>query len=154
MKRSPIKDERITAQVQSYGYQAFGILFVLLMVSVSIKLFILNLDMKYWIDTFLILIGACAYFTFRCIMGGVFVMSDKAGDKKRFRKVNLISGAIGAVVWGALMFLYDFYYEESFHFIKSLTGTFVGTVVFFLGTVGLQMLIFKLSNDIGDKKSN
>lgn len=76
MKKRRIKDERIVAGLHKLNSHGFSIVFVGLMASLVVKLFILHWDMKYWLDTFLILMAACLYVTVRGIKGGLYLLPD------------------------------------------------------------------------------
>lgn len=150
--RNMIQDERIMKQIHIYGYQSFGIILTLLLISIFIKLFILNLELKYWIDTFLILLIACAYFTARSIIGGVLLMPDKAEERVLFYRRNLIGWAIGSIVWGLLMFTYElFYSDHPVDYPRDIVSALVGMILFFSGTIGLSLLITKISSNRANK---
>ena len=151
MKATRIKDERITASVHKYSHHGFGILMALLIGSIMVKMFILQWDMKYWIDTFLILMFACAYVTFRYIKDGLLLFPSKQDEQKRLRKANIISGAIAALLWGILMFISDRMDSAEADITRSAIGNFVGAVVFFFGITGVQWLMIKVSNKNADK---
>ncbi|WP_314002991.1 DUF6773 family protein [uncultured Paenibacillus sp.] len=151
MKATLVKDERITALLHKYSHHAFGILMTLLLISTLVKVFILQWDMKYWIDTFLILMVACAYVTFRCIKDGLFLFPSKQDEQKRLRKVNIISGAIAALLWGVLMFVFDMTDSAPVDITRSIIGNSVGAIVFFFGITGLQLLVIKVSNKNANK---
>lgn len=151
MKATPIKDERITLMLHKYSHHAFGILMTLLLVSTFVKVFILQWEMKYWIDTFLILMVACAYATFRGIKSGLFLFPSKPDEKKRLKKASIISGAIAALLWGVLMFVYDMTGTDSVDITKSIIGNSLGALVFFFGIIGIQLLMVKVSNKNANK---
>ncbi|OKP92382.1 DUF6773 family protein [Paenibacillus sp. P32E] len=100
MKNSGYKDERLTAENQKLNSHGFlivlvGLLIVGLLISIMVKVFILQWDIKYWLDVFLILMAACLYITVKEIRSGLYLLSGRAGEKQKFKKANLLSGAIG-----------------------------------------------------------
>lgn len=150
-KQRGIKDERIVAAFQKLNSHGFAIVFAGLMISLSIKAFILNWDMKYWLDTFLILMAACLYVTVRGIRSGLYLLPVKDGERKAFKKMNLIGGIVSAVVWGALMFGYDYMENEQLNTYKSIMSNLAGAVVFFIGITILQWGMMKRSSKNADK---
>lgn len=94
---------------------------------------------------------ACAYVTFRCIKDGLYLIPGKRDEQKRLRKVNIISGAIAAFMWGVLMFVLDMMDSAQVDITKSIIGNSVGAVVFFFGITGIQWLIVKMSNKNANK---
>ncbi|WNS45097.1 DUF6773 family protein [Paenibacillus sp. MMS20-IR301] len=152
MKERAIKDERITAELQSLNSHGFMIVFAGIMVSLLVKVFILQWDMKYWLDTFLILMAACLYITVRGIRSGLYLLPDRKGDVKRLKKMNLIAGAAGSLVWGILMFIDELTGSGKADLGSNIVSTVVGMVVFFLGITGLQWLWLKRSTKNANNK--
>ncbi|WP_054940780.1 DUF6773 family protein [Paenibacillus ihuae] len=151
MRRKAIKDERITGEVHKLLSHSYGILFVGFMISIIVKAFVLQWDMKYWLDSFLIVMAGGLYFTFRSIKAGLFLLPDKPGDVKRLKKTNLISGAAAAVVWAVWMFGDDLKEDSKMDVTQSVISTMAGAVIFFVGFTGLQWLMIKRSNKHADK---
>lgn len=67
MSRTRIKDERIISEIQKFSTHGFMIVFVGFMVSLLVKVFILQWDIKYWFDTFVIVMAGCLYITVRSV---------------------------------------------------------------------------------------
>lgn len=61
MRGSRIKDERIITEIQKFSTHGFMIVFVGFMVSLFVKVFMLQWDIKYWLDTFVIVMAGCLY---------------------------------------------------------------------------------------------
>ncbi|AIQ41770.1 DUF6773 family protein [Paenibacillus sp. FSL R5-0912] len=151
MKHRGIKDERIITEFQKLNSHGFAICFAGLMISLAVKVFILNWDIKLWLDTFLILMAACLYVVIRGIRAGLYQLPPKAGEVKRFKKMNLIGGLLSSVVWGALMFSYDLLDSDPMDLSNSIMSNGAGAVIFFLGITALQWLMIKRSNKNADK---
>ncbi|MNN36427.1 hypothetical protein D3C81_1503240 [compost metagenome] len=151
MKRKAIKDERITGEVQKLLSHSFGILFVGFMISIIVKAFVLQWELKYWLDSFLIVMAGCTYFTVRSIKAGLFLLPDKPGEVKRLKKTNLISGAVAAVVWAVWMFSDDLRGSSKLDVTKSVMSTLAGAVIFFIGFTWLQWMMIKRSHKHADE---
>lgn len=151
MQRNRIKDERINGEVQKLLSHSYGILFAGFMVSIIVKAFVLQWDMKYWLDSFLIVMAGGAYFTFRSIRAGLFLLPDKPGEVKRLKKRNLINGAVAAVFWAVWMFSDDLREGSKMDVTQSVISTMAGAVIFFIGCTGLQWLMIKRSNKHADE---
>ncbi|AIQ18636.1 hypothetical protein H70357_19470 [Paenibacillus sp. FSL H7-0357] len=151
MKGKGIKDERIQGEVHKLMSHGFTIVFVGITASVFVKVFVLHLDLKYWLDSFLILMAACFYVTLRSMRGGLFLLPSKAGEVKRLKKTNLISGAAGALIWAILMISYDLLGKEEVDVVASVMSTLVGSVIFFFGITWMQWFMIKRSNQNADK---
>ncbi|CAH1192285.1 hypothetical protein PAECIP111892_00909 [Paenibacillus auburnensis] len=146
MKRKAIKDERVTGEVHKLRSHSFGILFVGFMISIIVKAFVLEWELKYWLDSFLIVMVGCLYFTVRSIRAGLFLMPDKPGDVKRLKKRNLISGAAASMFWAVWMFGDDLMAKEKLDVTKSVASILVGAIIFFIGFTWLQWLMIRRSN--------
>lgn len=151
MSRTRIKDERIISEIQKFSTHGFMIVFVGFMVSLLVKVFILQWDIKYWLDTFVIVMAGCLYITVRSVKNGIYLLPSKEGDVRRYKKINLIGGVVSTFVWAALMFLSDFREAGDLHIAKSIMSTLVGSVIFFVGITWLQWFIIKRSNKNADK---
>lgn len=151
MKRKVLQDERITAEHQKLNSQGFYIIFAGLMVSLVVKVFIFHWDMKYWLDVFLIMIAACIYITVKAIRRGLYLLPGQAGEKPNFKKANLWSGAIGAIVWTILMISYDLLESGTTDLIKNVASAWVGGVIFFFGMNWIQRALVRRSTQNGDK---
>lgn len=154
MKRRGIKDERIIAELHKLNSHGFAIVFIGLMASLVVKLFVLHWDMKYWLDTFLILMAACLYITVRGIRAGLYLLPAKEEDQKLSRKMNLAGGLLGSIVWAVLMLGYDLMGNDKVDMTKSLMSTLAGAIVFFFGITGLQWLMLKRSHKNADKTTD
>ncbi|MGE7616245.1 DUF6773 family protein [Paenibacillus sp. NPDC101420] len=153
MSRTRIKDERIISEIQKYSTHGFMIVFVGFMVSLLVKVFILQWDIKYWLDTFVIVMAGCLYITVRSVKNGIYLLPSKEGegDVRRYKKINLIGGAVSTLIWAALMFLSDFREAGELDIAKSIMSTLVGSVIFFVGITWIQWFIIKRSNKNADK---
>ncbi|MFD5020305.1 DUF6773 family protein [Paenibacillus sp. NPDC058367] len=153
MSRTRIKDERIISEIQKFSTHGFMIVFVGFMVSLLVKVFILQWDIKYWFDTFVIVMAGCLYITVRSVKNGIYLLPSKEGegDVRRYKKINLIGGAVSTLIWAALMFLSDFREAGELDIAKSIMSTLVGSVIFFVGITWIQWFIIKRSNKNADK---
>lgn len=151
MRGKRIKDERIITEIQKLSSHGFMIVFVGFMVSLIVKVFILQWDYKYWLDNFLIVMAACFYVTVRCVKDGIYLLPSKEGDIKRFKKTNLIGGAVSTLVWATLMFISDLREAGDLDVGESIMSILVGSVVFFIGTTWFQWFMIKRSNKNADK---
>ncbi|MEK4295817.1 hypothetical protein BSK65_05585 [Paenibacillus odorifer] len=151
MSRTRIKDERIISEIQKFSTHGFMIVFVGFMVSLLVKVFILQWDIKYWLDTFVIVMGGCLYITVRSVKNGIYLLPSKEGDVRRYKKINLIWGAVSTLIWAALMFLSDFREAGELDIAKSIMSTLLGSVIFFVGITWMQWFIIKRSNKNADK---
>lgn len=151
MKHLGIKDERIITEFQKLNSHGFAICLAGLMISLVVKVFVLNWDMKLWLDTFLILMAACLYVVIRGIRAGLYQLPPKEGEVKCFKKKNLIGGFLSSVVWAGLMFSYDLLDSDPMDLSKSIISNVTGAVVFFFGITALQWLMIKRSNKNADK---
>ncbi|AWB43862.1 hypothetical protein DCC85_06245 [Paenibacillus sp. CAA11] len=152
MKKKRIVDERISGQLHIYGYQAFNLLFVGLMISTFVKVFVLRLDLKDWLDSFLILMVACGYYAIRCVAGGVFSMPDREDEQRSLKRKNLIANGIGAIVFGALSFSFDASGSSRSELIRNLAGSLVAAIIFFAGMTWFSLLYRKISHRINEEK--
>lgn len=151
MRGSKIKDERIITEIQKFSTHGFMIVFVGFMVSLLVKVFILQWDIKYWLDTFVIVMIGCLYITVRCVKDGLYLLPSKEGDVRWYKKNNLIGGAVSTLIWAALMFLFDLREAGELDIAKSIMSTLVGSVIFFIGITWMQWVIIKKSNKNADK---
>lgn len=71
---------------------------------------------------------------------------NEQDERKLLKKVNMISGAFAALLWGVLMFVFDITDRASVDITRSIISNSVGAVVFFFGITGFQWLMVKLSN--------
>ncbi|WP_339796003.1 DUF6773 family protein [Paenibacillus sp. FSL R5-0744] len=153
MSRTRIKDERIISEIQKFSTHGFMIVFVGFMVSLLVKVFILQWDIKYWFDMFVIVMAGCLYITVRSVKNGIYLLPSKEGegDVRWYKKINLIGGAVSTLIWAALMFLSDFREAGELDIAKSIMSTLVGSVIFFVGITWIQWFIIKRSNKNADK---
>lgn len=151
MKNSGYKDERLTAEHQKLNSHGFLIVLVGLLISIMVKVFILQWDIKYWLDVFLILMAACLYITVKGIRGGLYLLPGRAGEKQKLKKANLLSGAIGAAIWTVLMITYDVLESGKEGLLQNVAGTLVGAVVFFFGITWVQRVMVRRSAKNADK---
>jgi len=150
VRRKRITDERIITEVQKYGSHGFLFVFVAFLISLFVKVFILEWEFKYWIDSFVIVMAACCYVTFRCVKDGIYLLPSKEGEVKRFKKINLISGVISTLIWAALMFINDLREAGELNVGKSVMSILVGSIVFFVGITWLQWFMIKRSHKNAD----
>ncbi len=127
------------------------IVFVGLMVSLFVKVFILQWDIKYWLDTFVIVMVGCLYITVRSVKDGIYLLPSKEGDVRQFKKINLIWGVVSTLIWAVLMFLSDLREPGEVDISKSLLSTLVGAVIFFIGITWGMWFLIKRSNKNSDK---
>ncbi|OKP96697.1 DUF6773 family protein [Paenibacillus sp. P46E] len=151
MKNSGYKDERLTAENQKLNSHGFLIVLVGLLISIMVKVFILQWDIKYWLDVFLILMAACLYITVKGIRSGLYLLSGRAGEKQKFKKANLLSGAIGATVWTVLMISYDLLESGTTDLFKNVASALAGGVIFFFGINWIQRAMMSRSTQNADK---
>ncbi|WP_313637292.1 DUF6773 family protein [Paenibacillus sp.] len=151
MRRTRIKDERIITEIQKFSSHGFLIVFVGLMVSLFVKVFILQWDIKYWLDTFVIVMVGCLYITVRSVKDGIYLLPSKEGDVRQFKKINLIWGVVSTLIWAVLMFLSDLREPGEVDISKSLLSTLVGAVIFFIGITWGMWFLIKRSNKNSDK---
>ncbi len=148
MKGPKIKDERIITEIQKFSTHGLLIVLVGFMISLLVKVFILEWHIKYWIDTFVIMLLGCLYVTVRCVKDGIYLLPSKEGELKRFKKIHLISGVISTIIWATLTFLLDFREAD---IRKNISSTLVGSVVFFIGVTWAMWYIINKSNKNADK---
>lgn len=151
MRGTKIKDERIIAEIQKFSTQGFMIVFIGLMLSLIVKVFILQWEITYWLDTFVIVMLGCLYITVRFVKNGVFLLPSKEGDIRRFKKSNLISGLVSTLLWALLMFLSDLREAGDINISKSISSILVGSVVFFIGITWIQWFMINKSNKNANK---
>jgi protein-S-isoprenylcysteine O-methyltransferase Ste14 len=148
VKGPKIKDERIITEIQKFSTHGLLIVLVGFMISLLVKVFILEWDIKYWVDTFGIMLLGCLYVTVRCVKDGIYLLPSKEGELKRFKKIHLISGVISTIIWATLTFLLDFREAD---IRKNISSTLVGSVVFFIGVTWAMWYIINKSNKNADK---
>lgn len=152
MKEKQVKDERLQSQMHKSGYESFVIVFIGILITSSVKFFVFNMDFKSYIDTFLILMLACAYFTFRSIKNGLLISPNKAEEKKKFKRSYIIIWAAASALWGLLMFLYEISTTNNpINLTNTLIKIIVMSILFFFGITGLQLLFSKLSKKASEK---
>jgi hypothetical protein len=147
-----IKDERIITEIQKISTHGFMIVLVGFMISLFVKVFILQWDFKYWLDSFVIVMVACLYITVRCVKDGIYLLPSNKGDVRQYKKSNLIGGVVSTIIWTALMFLSDLKEAGDLNIAKSIMSTLAGSVLFFIGITWMQWFIIKRSNKNADKK--
>jgi len=95
-----ILSERIKSTSNKYAAHSFYIVFTYLLISSVIKLYIFNINMVYWFDTFIIVMIASGYYTIRGIKFGIFL------KRKNVKKTRYIfSVIVGSIIFGVLHFL-------------------------------------------------
>ncbi|ASA21727.1 DUF6773 family protein [Paenibacillus donghaensis] len=151
-RQGKVKDERIMAEVNRFSAHGFAIVMVGLLVSLVVKIWILELDVSAYLDTFLILMAACLYVTVRNIRAGMFLLPDKPSEVKKLKSANLMGSALSAVIYTVLMFVYDLRGSGEVELWKEVSGALIGGVIFFFGTLGLQWLMLKWSNKNAEKE--
>ncbi|MDH6368965.1 Kef-type K+ transport system membrane component KefB [Paenibacillus sp. PastF-3] len=152
MRGTRIKDERIITEVQKISTYGFMIVLVGLLVSLFVKVFILQWDFKYWWDSFVIVMVACSYITVRCVKDGIYLLPSNEGAVRQYKKNNFIGGVVSTIIWAALMILSDLKEAGDLQIAKSIMSTLVGSVLFFIGITWIQWFIIKRSNRNADKK--
>ncbi|WP_151736389.1 DUF6773 family protein [Paenibacillus tengchongensis] len=146
MKGRRITDERVVSELQRIGSHAFVILFAGALVSVFVKVFILSWDLRYWLDSFLIVMAACVYYTFRAVRGGLYLPSDSMSELKEFKKVNMLASGTAAVLYTALMIGSDVVESGGGeNLLMTLLENLTGGTVFFLVMTWVQLLFVKRS---------
>ena len=94
-----IVDERIQALSEKFAAHGFYILGGYILLSTFIKLIFLDLNPVYFIDTFIVFLIACAYYTFRGVKSGLFLSAEQKQSKRRILKGIIV----GAIFFGAFM---------------------------------------------------
>lgn len=150
MKGPKIKDERIITEIQKFSTHGLLIVLVGFMISLLVKVFILEWDIKYWVDTFGIMLLGCLYVTVRCVKDGIYLLPSKEGELRRFKKIHLISGVISTLIWATLTFLLDFR-EAGEVDIRKIYRVLSWGRLFFIGITWAMWYIINKSNKNADK---
>lgn len=144
MKR--IEDERIINEKRRINSNAFGLCLIALWGIIIFRQFVLKQDAKEYIDIFLLTMSISVFVTFNNVFKGFYLTYR---DKKAKSKVSLISALVGTFVFMLVqIFIMDYSYSSLEDVLElSITG-----IAFFGTYMGIQYLLFKISEKKADKE--
>lgn len=144
MKR--IEDERIINEKRRINSNAFGLCLIALWGIIIFRQFLLKQDAKEYIDIFLLTMSISVFVTFNNVFKGFYLTYR---DKKAKSKVSLISALVGTFVFMLVqIFIMDYSYSSLEDVLElSITG-----IAFFGTYMGIQYLLFKISEKKADKE--
>ena len=132
MKKQNPQDERVVAQRRKINSEAYGILFIVLLISVMVQHFWLNAPIEQYAVELICFLGISIYTLIRYMMIG----HDLFGEGKRAKYVPLINsvvaGIVGTTINGVLNYSkYSEHYEDNIGlFIAVLAITFFSIAAF------------------------
>ncbi len=132
MKNQSLQDERILTQRRKINSEAYGIIMIVLLVSILVQQFLLNAPFKQYAVEFICLFGMSIYMIIRYMMLGLNIY----GEGKRARSIplvnSIVAGIVVTVINGVLNYTkYAEHYEDNIGlFIATLAITFIGATAF------------------------
>lgn len=137
MKKQILKDERVLMQKRKILGEAYGILMIVLLVSILIQQFLFNAPFKQYAVEFICFFGISFYILIRNLMLGINIFGDEKSEKKIMLINSIVTGISVTIVNGILNYIqYAEHYEGRIQFfIATLIVTFIsatiGTFLFF-----------------------
>lgn len=139
-----IEDERILAEKRKINSSAFGICFLALWMIILFRQFVLEQNIKEYIDIFLLTMGLSIYVTINSVVKGLYLTYR---SKKMRIKMNLIGATVGLVVFTIVQI---FFIKHDFTNWKDVFQLILSSAIFFVVWIGTQTILLKIS----EKKAN
>lgn len=131
MKNQNLQDERILMQRRKISSEAYGILMIVLLVSMVLQQFLFNAPFEQYAAEFICFFGMSIYMTVRYMMVGLNIYGE--GERaKRISLVNsIVTGTTITAVNGVLNYTrYAEHYKDNIGlFIATLAVTFISATV-------------------------
>ena len=133
MKTKTIKDERVTQLNNKVQSEAYLVITALLLVSVFIKAYVLNMSVSAYTTELLVMISSALYLAIRGSLIGSISSLDPEFRKKLVRIVVVIVSLILAIISG--VHNYSAYGDKytgilDWHFLIAVGITFISIVLF------------------------
>ena len=148
MKKENMQDERILTQRRKINSEAYGILMIVLLVSIPVQQYLLNAPFKQYAVEVICFFGISFYMIIRHMMLGLNIY----GETKRAKGIPLLSSIVTGIVVtsinGALNYskYADKYKEDGIgYFIAVLAVTFISA------TIG-SYIVLSFLDYLNDKK--
>lgn len=131
MKKQIIKDERVLMQKQKLLSEAYGILMIVLLVSILIQQFLFNAPFEQYAVEFICFFGISIYILIRNLMLGINIFGDEKNEKKIALINSVVAGISVTIVNGTLNYIkYAEHYDGKFEFfIATLLVTFISSTI-------------------------
>lgn len=133
MKKQNTQDERVLAQRRKIQSDAYGILIIVLLISIPVQQFLLNAPFEQYAVEFICFFGMSIYMIVRYLTLGINIY----GEGKRAKSIplvnSIITGIVVTVINGVLNYTkYGEHYQKDGigYFIAVLAITFISTTVF------------------------
>ncbi len=148
MKRQSMQDERVSAQRRKVNSEAYGILMILLLVSILVQQFLFNAPFKQYAAEFICFFGMSIYMVVRYIMLGLNINGEGKQAKNVSLVISILAGSIVTTLNGIIN--YTRYAE---HYRADGIGFFIATlVVTFMSATVLAFVLLSCANHMNNRK--
>ncbi len=147
MKRQNLQDERILAQRRKISSEAYGLLMMVLLVSMLVQQYLFNAPFEQYAVEFICFFGISIYVLIRNLTLGINIFGEGKNAKRMPLLNSLVAGSMVTVINGVMNYIR---YAESY---KGQLGTFIFTLVitFVCATVA-AFVVFSIFNLINNNK--
>ncbi len=143
-----IEDERIIAEKRKINSNAFGICFIALWGILLYRQFMLDQDIRQYMDIFLLTMGLSIYITVNSVFRGLYLTYRSRKERKKVNLISAITGATAFIIVQAFTLKIDF---SDFMEIMKLGISFI---VFLSVWVISQSILFNISESKANKDAD
>lgn len=139
-----IEDERIISEKRRINSNAFSICLLLLWAILLYRQFVLQQNIKEYIDIFLLTIGISVYITINNVFKGLYLTYRNKKERKKAKFIGVIVGTVTFAIVQAFIAGYDFTNT------KDVFTMIISIVIFFSTWLIAQNFLLNIS----EKKAN
>ncbi|MEA4926994.1 MAG: DUF6773 family protein [Syntrophomonadaceae bacterium] len=147
MKRQSLQDERILAQRRKISSEAYGLLMMVLLVSILVQQYLFNAPFEQYAVEFICFFGISIYVLIRNLTLGINIFGEGKNAQRMPLLNSLVAGSMVTVINGVMNYIR---YAENY---KGQVGNFIFTLVitFVCATVA-AFAVFSIFNLINNNK--
>lgn len=139
-----IEDERIISEKRRINSNAFSICLLLLWAILLYRQFVLQQNIKEYMDIFLLTIGISVYITINNVFKGLYLTYRNKKERKKVKFIGVIVGTVTFAIVQAFIAGYDFTNT------KDVFTMIISIVIFFSTWLIAQNFLLNIS----EKKAN
>lgn len=147
MKKQNLQDERVVTQRRKINSEAYGILMIVLLVSISIQAFLLNAPFEQYAVEFICFFGISIYMIVRHMMLGLNLYGEGPRAKANSLVNSLVTGVIATAIHGVLN-----YTRYSEHYKDNIGLFILGLAVFFISSTISVFIVLSFVSYLNKKR--
>lgn len=148
MKRQNMQDERVSAQRRKINSEAYGILMIVLLVSIIVQQFLLNASFEQYAAEFLCFFGMSIYMIVRYMTLGLNIY----GEGNRAKSISLVNSIVTGITVTAINGVLN-YTRYSEHYKENGISLFIAVLaVTFISATLIVFVLMSCLNYLNEKK--